>query len=710
MSIVKCEILNEDLPVIDQKWQRTELPKEYNLWRREELGRQKLDPFYVHPLAESFRRQEWIRKVNGVWVAIGNRSGKPAKHVYLTGQAYDFFNWWKQDFGYPKLRHQALLKVFHAIQWCKDHPLVNGLTLSTNRRFGKTSISMHNLWYEQSFKPNRRAGLQAQTRTDASDKWEESFLVGWRNQPHFFKPKFDHTTRNKSDIVFIDRGETGEAGLITAMEGVQDVWGGLNSKIDYRETHATSYDGYKLHDYDVEEPGKWVEADVYQTIRTVIPSTMDNYKKIGFIFAPTTIEELEKGGDKFIELFEDSRPSTMKKNKNQKTTSGLVSLFIPADEGLVFDEYGNSVIEDPAKEEEVIGEDGLRIFEGARGRILRDREPKKGNYQLLSQLIRQYPLSWTEARMTNTNESPFNIMKLQAREDQLKALPGNLFVRGNFNWVKGEDGDVDFFRDDLAGRWNVGKVLDVQEGQPIEGDKRQSNRVGYEWIEGKKVWFPKNNRHFRIGCDPIRYDKTDNPRASKAGAYVFEMWNPAIDPPNMKPLWKTNNFIAEYFYRPDEFEIFGEDMIKAARYFGCSVLPEENINNLRQHFESRGYAQFIIFKGDFSNTVIKQNKSVDDAYKGLSSVDEVVSAGVQRMISMVETHSHRFIFPTQIDQLKKFNMKKRTEYDAVMASIYTMLAIEATVPENHEDDSLDVSDIMPLYDQSGNRSKLASLN
>lgn len=707
-QLVRCDIINDGLPVEEMRWKRTDFPADYKLWRREEVARQKYEPLYVNPHAEAFRRQEWNRKVNGCWVAMGNRSGKPVDYVYLTGQAYDYFNWWHQDFGYPRLR-KVLLKVFHPMQWVKDHELVNGLTLSTNRRFGKTSISMHNLWYEASFKPNHRAGLQAQKREDASDKWTESFLVGWRKQPHFFKPKYDFTTKNKSDLVFIDRGElAGRAAMKASLEEIEETYGGLNSKIDYRETHATSYDGYKLHNYSMEEPGKWVEEDVYLTLRTIIPSTMDNYKKIGFIFAPTTIEELEKGGDKFIELFEDSRPALMLKNENGKTKSRLVGVFISAAEGISFDEYGNSVVDDPGKDEVVIGEDGLRIFEGAKTKILKDRKAVAGDYQSLTQLIRQFPLSWDEAKMMNTGDSPFNVMKLQNVSTKLESMAGNLFTTGNFEWVDKVDGDVHFVVDSLNGRWHVGKLLD-KETEVSDPDKRLSNRVGYEFIEGKKVWYPKNTKLFRFGADPIRYVKTDNPRSSKASTYCFEMYNPAIDLNTPKEKWKTHNFICEYFHRPLEFSVYGEDMIKALRYFSAPILAEENVNNLRQYLEARGYGQFVLFKGDFDSTVIRQTASQEDAYKGLSSVDEVVSGGIQRLISFVENHSHRMIFPTQIKQLMSFSVKERTKYDAVMASIFTMLAIEARVAEIIEDESYDISEVIPMYDQSGNRSKLAQL-
>ena len=51
--------------------------------------------------------------------------------------------------------------------------------------------------------------------------------------------------------------------------------------------------------------------------------------KIGTIFAPTTIEDIDQGGAEFIRLAENSRPSLMKKNANGKTISNLVICINP---------------------------------------------------------------------------------------------------------------------------------------------------------------------------------------------------------------------------------------------------------------------------------------------------------------------------------------------------------------------------------------------
>lgn len=709
-ELVKCEILGENLPREAQRWERTALPPDWKKWMVDEKKGKFHNKHYTNPNADKFREQEWNRKVNGVWVAIGNRNNKPTEYLYLTGQSYDYFNWWKQDFGYPRLRF-VLMKLFWAMQYCKDHPLVHGLALSTCRRFGKTSISMHNLWYEQSFKPNHRAGLQAQTRQDAEDKFRESFLYGWRNQPPFFKPTaFDYGSSQQSEVRFVKYVAKGKTQIMDIDE--DDDTGALNNIIDYRETKTTSYDGYKLHNYSMEEPGKWEKVDVYQTLRVVVPSTREEFDKIGFIFAPTTIEDLDSGGANFIEMFEHGKPSLMKINDNGKTTSELISLFISAAEGILFDEYGRSVLDDPAPDEVVISEKGVRIFEGAKTRIMKNRIPKKNkSFQLYTEEVRKYPMSWDEAKMMASGESPFNLEILIARKDFLESGRSHPFVTGNFAWVDGIiDGEVEFVRDDQGGRWNLARVLD-EEGPSLDSDFRQANRVGFEFYNDptdgktKKLWHPKNNKLFRAGSDPIRWVKTDDPRASKAACYIWSMFDPNLDMGKQRSEWKSANFVAEYFNRPDEFSMFGEDVIKAIRYFGCSINAEDNVNNLRQYLETRGYGQFILFKGDFDKNVIKQSETLSDAYKALSSVDDVVSAGIQRLVSFVLHDGHRIPFLNLVKQMIDFRIKERTKFDAVVAAYFALLAAEANVREHTEDEQVDVGAVFQLYDQSGVRSK-----
>ena len=63
MKLVKCEILGEDLPKKEQKFRRTQLPKDWQKWLREEKIMQAKEPGWFHPEAEAFRAQEWKRRI-----------------------------------------------------------------------------------------------------------------------------------------------------------------------------------------------------------------------------------------------------------------------------------------------------------------------------------------------------------------------------------------------------------------------------------------------------------------------------------------------------------------------------------------------------------------------------------------------------------------------------------------------------------------------
>lgn len=686
-EIIPCEILNINLPVPEQRWKRQGLPKDWKKWRKEEKQKQRTDPEFYNQEAEKVRQIHWTRRVNGVWLALGNRSGLPTEYFYLPGPYWHFLNWWKQDFGFPDFR-VAQWEIYAVLCWAYDHPLVHGITFAGNRRGGKTSISMHHLFEYPSRIRSGKGGMQAQTKEDARKKWDESFVLGFLAQPDFFRPKYDKTNQLKREILFRPKISTNQ----DVDDSDEIVDGALNSRIDFRETKSTAYDGYKMHRISFEEPGKWVEADVDATAGVLVPCTKNiNGDKMGVIFAPTTIEDMEDGGAEFIKLAENSRPSLMKRNESGKTASNLVHLYQPAYRNFIVDEYGRPIIDDPKENEKVYSPEGKRILKGSKTILNLDRKAVQHDRQKYVQLVRQYSWTWEEAKMMDTSQSPFNVEILEKRYHELNSARSYPYVKGNFAWTGKKDGDVEFVRDDIAGRWALHLNPDAY-GDYFDGDNRVTNRVGYEFYQGKKFYFPKNNKLFRIGTDPIRYNKTDDPRASKAGAYVWYKFDPAKDLKKPMDQWVSHNFIGQYLVRPDEFEIYGEDMIMACRFFGCSILPEPTVTNLEQHFVSRGYGRFIIYRGDFSDTIIPK-KTQSDNYKGMDAMDLVIDAWVSRLISLVNKHGHRFLFPELCDQMINFKIKERTKFDAVVGAGYAVLAGDAEIDDpidrgdNEEDDT-----------------------
>lgn len=704
-ELVKCEILFDNLPPDKQKWTRTNLPKEWEKWRAEEEAAKEDNPRFVHPKCDKFRRQEWARRINGVWMAIWDPIKKETEFVYLPGFGYFIHNWWRQDFGYPKFRF-VYLKVYYALQLAEDHPKIHGVTMSTNRRFGKTSIAFGWQFEFCSRNFNAYGGMQAQIKSDAKEKWDTCMVFGWKRVPDFFTPKYDYNLSNEFKFIIPLTGSKHENKQV--MDETQELGGFIN----FRETKSTSYDGKKLHRYVMEEPGKWETEDVYKTLRVIIPCTMDlgADRKIGLVFAPTTIEDLNSGGYEFIEMFEDSFPKLMEKNEDGKTTSGLLALFIPAYEGFLFDEYGRSIIDDPPPGVVVVNEKGevQKNPIGSKRLILNSRKKFEKDRQKYAEQVRKFPFTWSEAKMMADQESPFNLEILMKRYNELAALPTNLFIKGNFAWKDGIiDGDVEFVRDDIGGRWAMGMLFD-EIGGLYEDSSKITNRVGVDYRDGMTLYYPKNDRMFTIGTDPIRYGRSDDPRSSKASAYAFYKFDQNVDGLSMSAALerntaKSHNFVAEYFYRPDEFKIYGEDMIMACRYFGCSICAEDTIESIRQHFDARGYGMFVMYKAMFSAEVLMKGEK--EAWKGIKPDDEVIHKYVSYLITFVLKHGHRLIFPNLIKQMMEFTIKERTKYDAVVGAGFTLLGAEKTLVDYDSEEVRTITRHFPQYSQDGMRSQ-----
>lgn len=701
-NLVKCEILGENLPIEKQKWIKSDFPKEWDAWRKEEIRQKRFQPDFVHPEAEKFRAQEWTRRMNGVWQALGNRNGKPTEYVYIPGIAYYYFTWWEPDFGFPTFR-KVYLKTFYKLQWDEDHPKVNGTVLSTYRRHGKTSIA--GCWTVE--KPSRMqfgyAGMQGQAGKKALEFFDIHLLQPFRRMADFFQPKYDAQASQKSQLLFLDPPPKSEKSKVLQFDDKRKPLGG---RIACATSSETSLDGKKQHRIWLDEPGKWEKVDVLKTVLKYVPCTVDDLRrKIGLIFVPSTVEELGKGGQEFVDLFEKSVPSLMAKNKNGKTATSLVSMFIPAYEGVVFDEYGRSVIDDPNPGEICLDEAGRQIVEGAKTFLKAERDSKESEEDRIEE-IRKYPWTWFEAKMSTAVGCQFNAQILTKRLEDLRAMPYLPFVRGNYEWVSEVDGDVEFVRDDIAGRFQVAWQPDMQGGMH-ENSRKIVNNVRVEYNEGKTFFFPMNDRLFSAGADPIAYraKKGSNARLSKGGGHIFRKYDPSVDQGKPRENWESHMFAVQYLSRPDEFEMYAEDMIKMVRFWGCSINAEDNVQALRQHFDSRGYGGFLMYRRDLDSILVqpKHNSSGEDA--PVKSNDEVISKYTSITNTFINRHGHRIPFPEYIEQCLTFDPADTQKSDAVVSGGYALMGAEKKDYFDDDEKSVNLGNYFQAFDISGTRSK-----
>lgn len=456
--------------------------------------------------------------------------------------------------------------------------------------------------------------------------------------------------------------------------------------------------------------GKWEKVDVLKTVLKYVPCTVDDLRqKIGLLFVPSTVEEMGKGGQEFVDLFEKSVPSLMQKNRNGKTSTSLVSLFIPAYEGVIFDEYGRSIVEDPDPTLITLNEAGVQIKEGAKTFLKSERDAKETEEDRIEE-VRKYPFSWFEAKMTSSMNCRFNAQILTKRLEELRTMNRLPYIRGNYEWANEQDGDVEFRRDDIAGRFQVHWQPDM-EGGLRENTSKIINNVGFEWGEdlmGRpiKLWHPRNDRLFAAGADPISYkDKTKkgDQRLSKGGAHIFRKFDPHIDQGRKEADWESHNFVVQYLFRPDIFNDYVEDMIKMIRYWGCSINAEDNIQALRQAFDQRGYGAFILFRRDFDNISVMGNGDLD---RPMRSNPEVIDTYTNRLNTWFYRHGMRCMFPEILEQGLQFDPNDTQIYDCIVSAGYTLIGSEKRQDSDYQENEVDLTSIFPTYDISGNRSKI----
>lgn len=686
-------ILFKGTVVKNQKWKRTELPENYEKRSQLEKAKQESNPKFVDEELEAFRAQEWDRRINGVWMHIGNRSGKPPETVYLTGLAYFYFNWWKCDFGFPSFRF-VYLEVFYLLEWGIENPNCTGLILSTLRRFGKTAILGVFLFEFVSRMKTSYSGLQAQTKLDAKNKFMLNVIGPWRKLPDFFSPIYDFNSTQSSELNFktpVSRGKTA-----FLMEKEDD--NSLESKIDFRDASETAYDGEKLHRYAMEEPGKTKEANVSKRWDVVRPCLTNGPKVIGFAFMPTTIEEADEGGDEFVELFEDSFPNIAHSSPNGKTKTGCISHFIQGFKGYLFDEYGRSVIEDPEEGEEVFDEWGDQILEGAKTILKRDRDTVKDSPTKLAGLIRKYPWTWAEAKMVDNDKCVFNAVKLNDRLSEvsvMESMKQNVTTMGNFVWLDKDLGKVTFDAN-INGRFKVAQLIKKEE------ERNKVLNIGV--VDGVIQFAPSNDIKFIIGTDPIEHGKvTDAKRSSDAAAYVFRKFDREVDDPNTvddqgRIKWQTHNFVVQYIHRPLDPEIYYEDMIKICTYFGCSVLIENQKAGIMTYFKLRGYERFIMYRP--KDTFTTEGNSQDTL--GVPASKPMIGQYTEKLQTFYSHHAHRIFFTELLMDSLKFDPSNTKVHDATVAAGYTLLAAENKVElpkQTH------LGNIFQLYDNSGGESR-----
>jgi hypothetical protein len=651
----KSQMENYGLSEKQQKFRHTETPKSL-LYRKN----------FVSKEEEEWIAREWHKRKNGIWILI---KGQP---IYFTGPYYFFLNyWWTIKNIHPEFR----LFQCHIFQlWNMIVRNINcyGLFLIGPRRGGKTEFTLGEEYEFCSRVKNVQGHNQSKNDEEAYKNFKRITRAN-KKMIWFMKPVHKGSDDPEDRLEFLYPSERMTDAKMRGMaendENTEEVKYSeeeLGSKIDFEPAKASAYDGQETNRGILNEAGKLETMSLIKWWEVFKPTLhyFDGEEIVGKCWIESSIEEIDDDQiEEVNSLWTDSNPDEL--NENGRTTSGLFRVFISVEDVAKPDEWGF-----PKREE-------------AKLRLEREiaNLRAKGKEKAISSLLRKSPQKVEDALTPSGEKGAFNKDRLQEifqRIDYPSAYnlpPKEWIVKGNFEWVNGQRDTKVIFRPCDDGKWDVSQLLK-------DGKDNLSVMIG-------GVRYPGNIRHYRGGCDPFEHDLSeivDANRASKGAAMIFRMYDDMVDgakkhddgvPLDFAWEWETNQFVADYFAREDDPNVFFEDMLMMHVYYGTQMNVENNKRSIKGYFRARGYAEYLMDRPE-STFDSKEYEARGVKQVGTPATTDTIDQYFMAIAHYVMMYSnaikHRRIVLAWLSLNK--SKKSRTSNDTGVAAGWTLLGKE----------------------------------
>jgi len=624
------------------KWQRIEYPKELGKlksifdWRN--YPEEAKDQWYDY-IDEEFKRRD-----EGFWFYNNDEP------TYITGSHYMYLQWSKIDVGAPNFREANRL-FFIFWEACKADNRCYGMCYLKNRRSGFSFMSSAETVNLATISSDARYGILSKSGSDAKKMFTDKVVPISVNYPFFFKPIQDGMDRPKSELAYRVPASKFTRRKITANEKQEELVG-LDTTIDWKNTGDNSYDGEKLNLLVHDESGKWERPDnILNNWRVTKTCLRLGARVVGKCMMGSTSNSLDKGGDNFKKLYNDSDVTS--RNRNGQTKSGLYSLFIPMEwnyEGFI-DEFGKPVFNNPHND--VYGPHGELIDIGVINHWDNEADGLKGDQDALNEFYRQFPRTEEHAFRDETKNSLFNLVKIYEQIDYNEGIRNSAVVtQGSFQWVNGVKDTRVVFNPDPNGRFKVSWVPNTN----------LQNRV----IVRNGVKYPGNEHMGAFGCDSYDISGTVDGRGSNGSLHGLTKFSMEDAP--------ANTFFLEYIARPQTAEIFFEDVLMALVFYGMPLLAENNKPRLLYYLKRRGYRGFSMNRPDkVWNKLSTTEREVGGMPNSSEDIKQAHAAAIEMYINdhvgIKENGDYGSVyFNETLNDWARFDINKRTKHDASISS------------------------------------------
>ena len=666
----------------NNKWEYTEYPKVLkkikSVFDWEEYPLDFKEKWY------DYIDNEFVRREEGFWFYNKNVA------TYITGTHYMYLQWSKIDVGQPDFRESN--RLFY-IFWeaCKADHRSYGMCYLKNRRSGFSFMASGECVNMATISSDSRFGILSKSGPDAKKMFTDKVVPISVNYPFFFKPIQDGMDRPKTELAYRVPATKYTRKKLENNETLREL-DGLDTTIDWKNTGDNSYDGEKLKLLVHDESGKWERpTNILNNWRVTKTCLRLGSRIIGKCMMGSTSNSLDKGGDNFKKLYNDS--DVTQRNANGQTRSGLYSLFIPMEwnyEGYI-DSYGIPVFDTPNKPKQ--GPQGETIDLGVIEYWNNEVDGLKKDQDALNEFYRQFPRTTKHAFRDESKESLFNLTKIYEQIDFNEDLRNSINItQGNFAWKNAvQDSEVIFLPN------NNGRFL-ITWVPPVNLQNRVIVKGGTK--------YPLNENLGAFGCDPYDISGTVDKRGSKGSLHGLTKFSMTDTPPN--------HFFLEYIARPQTAEIFFEDVLMACIFYGMPILAENNKPRLLYHFKRRGYRGFSMNRPDRKrNKLSITEKELGGIPNSSEDIKQAHAAAIESYIEdfvgLKETGYGDVYFQRTLEDWAKFNINNRTKHDASISSGLALMACNKHRYAPSAPINLKAVDLgIKKYDNRGSTSKIIS--
>ena len=630
------------------KWVPGEYPKELKSigsifdWRDyPEEFQNKWEPY----IDEQFKRRE-----EGHWF---NNKGVA---TYITGTHFMYLQWTKIDVGNPDFREANRL-FFIFWEACKADTRCYGMTYLKNRRSGFSFMASGETVNLATISSDARFGILSKSGSDAKKMFTDKVVPISVNYPFFFKPIQDGMDRPKTELAYRIPASRLTRKSIQAKNN-NELLEGLDTTIDWKNTGDNSYDGEKLKLLVHDESGKWERPDnILNNWRVTKTCLRLGSRIIGKCMMGSTSNALDKGGDNFKKLYNNS--NVTKRNKNGQTASGLYSLFIPMEwnyEGFI-DEYGHPVFNTP--KEKTLGPLGDIIDVGVIKHWDNEADGLKGDQDALNEFYRQFPRTEEHAFRDEAKNSIFNLAKIYEQIDYNEDLGNtNVVTTGSFQWANGIKDSTVIFTPNPKGRFKISWVPNIA----LQNKQILKNGIKY----------PGNEHMGAFGCDSYDISGTTDGIGSKGSLHGLTKFSLEDAP--------ANTFFLEYVARPQTAEIFFEDILMACVFYGMPILAENNKPRLLYYFKRRGYRGYSMNRPDrIWNKLSVTEKEIGGIPNSSEDIKQAHAAAIEsyidKYVGLLSDGTYgTMYFNRTLNDWARFDINNRTKFDAAISSGLAVMA------------------------------------